>query len=155
MQMRNIMLVFDMDGTIADLYNVQDWLSSLVNEDTRPYDIAEPMFDRSMIACLEFLRNRGVKIVINSWLSKSGSDHYNKRVRNSKIQWLEKNGFPYDEVHITKYGRTKADAVRKKDGIKILFDDNKKVRKGWSLGEAYPPEQIMEVLGNLISGLDN
>ena len=39
------MIVFDMDGTIADLYNVNGWLEMLRAEDPTPYTIAEPMYE--------------------------------------------------------------------------------------------------------------
>ena len=36
-------LVFDMDGTIANLYGVNGWLEDLRNYNPRPYIVAEPM----------------------------------------------------------------------------------------------------------------
>ena len=38
--MENKTIVFDMDGTIADLYGVKGWLNYLRNEDTTPYEKA-------------------------------------------------------------------------------------------------------------------
>ena len=38
-------LVFDMDGTIADLYGVENWLSLLRAENPLPYEIAKPLYD--------------------------------------------------------------------------------------------------------------
>ena len=38
----NITINFDMDGTIADLYGVKNWLPYLEAEDTTPYAIAKP-----------------------------------------------------------------------------------------------------------------
>ena len=39
----NITINFDMDGTIADLYGVENWLDYLIAEDTTPYTEAEPL----------------------------------------------------------------------------------------------------------------
>ena len=36
-------ICFDMDGTIADLYGVQDWLTHLENENVYPYIAAKPL----------------------------------------------------------------------------------------------------------------
>ena len=36
-------IIFDMDGTIADLYGVDDWLTKLRNEDISPYLECEPL----------------------------------------------------------------------------------------------------------------
>ena len=33
-------IYFDMDGTIADLYGVDNWLEMLINEDATPYRVA-------------------------------------------------------------------------------------------------------------------
>ena len=42
-------LVFDMDGTIADLYGVEGWLDMLRGEDATPYAIANPLYDMEML----------------------------------------------------------------------------------------------------------
>ena len=42
--MMNRTLVFDMDGTIANLYGVNGWLKDLRSESDRPYRVAEPMY---------------------------------------------------------------------------------------------------------------
>ena len=38
--MENKTLVFDMDGTIANLYAVENWLEDLRSENPRPYEVA-------------------------------------------------------------------------------------------------------------------
>ena len=43
---------FDMDGTIANLYAVENWLADLRAERTRPYDMAQPMVNFSLFARL-------------------------------------------------------------------------------------------------------
>ena len=39
----NKAIYFDMDGTIADLYGVTDWLPMLMNSGSTPYRVAQPM----------------------------------------------------------------------------------------------------------------
>jgi hypothetical protein len=129
------MLVFDMDGTIADLYGVENWLTDLQTEKTRPYEIAKPLYDmKDLTNILNMLKSKGWKIVITTWLAKNASKEYNKAVAVAKKEWLAKYNFPYDEIHCIKYGTTKANCTRKKGGFQILIDDNKKVRDGWTLG---------------------
>lgn len=129
------MLVFDMDGTIADLYGVENWLSDLQAEDTRPYEIAEPLVDMNeLIDTLTELITKGWRIAVTTWLAKNGSKEYNKKTAEAKKAWLEKYNFPYDEIHCVKYGTTKANCTRTKADFQILIDDNKKVRDGWTLG---------------------
>ena len=129
------MLVFDMDGTIANLYGVKNWLPMLRAEDVTPYEIAEPLYDMIELATvLKALKNKGWKIAITTWLSKDATKEYNKAVAKAKKEWLAKYEFPYDEIHCVKYGTTKANCTRKKAEFQILIDDNKKVRDGWTLG---------------------
>lgn len=145
-------LVFDMDGTIADLYNVQNWLEDLRAENPRPYRIAKPIYDMEVLnSILETFRNCGWKIIVTTWLAKGSTKEYDKLVREAKIGWLEKYNFPYDEIHLVKYGTTKADCTRKKGGIQILIDDNEKVRKGWTLGDTIDAtENIIDKLLTLL-----
>ena len=129
------MLVFDMDGTIANLYGVDGWLEDLKAENTRPYEIAEPLYDMDELAdLLNELKKLGWLVCVTTWLAKEATKEYNKAVTKAKKEWLKKYNFPYDEIHCVKYGTTKADCTRKKAEFQILIDDKKKVRDGWTLG---------------------
>ena len=149
--MDNKTLVFDMDGTIADLYGVKGWLEYLINEDTTPYEKARPMYDMTKLRdILLTLKEVGWKIVVTTWLAKNGTKEYNDRTRKVKLDWLAKYDFPYDEIHLVKYGTTKANCTRKIGGYQVLVDDNEKVRKGWNLGQTINAnENILEKLVNL------
>lgn len=129
------MLVFDMDGTIVDLYGVENWLTYLRNEDVFPYVNAEPMYDMlDLMETLHRLKENGWSVCITSWLAKGASKDYDNLVRQAKKDWLDRFMFPYDELHFVKYGTTKANCTRHKADFQILVDDNMKVRKGWTLG---------------------
>ena len=150
------MICFDMDGTIADLYAVQNWLPMLRAFDPPPYAVAEPMWDMAKLAdLLRLAQAQGIEIRVITWLSKDSNPEYDRAVREAKREWLEAQGFPFDHFHGVKYGATKADSVRKylgEDESAILFDDNAKVRAGWHLGTAVNPTDcdILEVLRNLV-----
>ena len=129
------MLVFDMDGTIANLYGVENWLDDLQNEKTRPYEEAKPLYNMEELKeILNTLRSLGWLVCVTTWLAKEATKEYNKAVTEAKKAWLAKYDFPYDEIHCVKYGTTKANCTRHKADFQILFDDNKKVRDGWTLG---------------------
>lgn len=136
-------ICFDMDGTIADLYAVEDWLPKLRAEDASPYLDAKPMWDMEALAgILRQLQNQGITITVITWLAKDSSAEYKKAVREAKLAWLEKYDFPFDHFHGVQYGATKADSVRKFTNNAWLIDDNEKVRSGWHLGEAIDPAEV-------------
>ena len=43
------MICWDMDGTMASLYGVDNWLSKLRAEDASPYEDAAPMWDMELL----------------------------------------------------------------------------------------------------------
>ena len=94
------------------------------------------------------LKNKGWKIAVTTWLSKNATTEYDNAVRKVKLEWLNKYEFPYDELHMVKYGTTKANCTRKNKGFQILIDDNDKIRNGWTLGGTINPTE-----GNLIENL--
>lgn len=146
-------LVFDMDGTIADLYGVKGWLKMLRAEDPTPYEKAKPLYDMVLLtAILWVLKNDGWWIAVTSWLAKDSTSEYDAKVRQAKKDWLDRYGFPYDELHFVKYGTTKANCTRKHGGFQILVDDNEKVRNGWHLGDTINAnENIIPILSGLIA----
>ena len=145
-------LVFDMDGTIANLYGVENWLEMLRAEDPTPYIVAQPMYDMDTLkVVLEMLKLQGWTIAITSWLSMGSTREYDKLVRQAKREWLERYDFPFDEIHLVAYGTTKANCTRKNGGYQILVDDNEKVRNGWNLGGTINAnENILEKLVDLL-----
>jgi len=141
-------LVFDMDGTIADLYGIDNWLSLIRMENTSPYEKAKPLYDMdSLDELLKIFKSCGWRIVVTSWLAKDSSADYDERVRKAKLEWLKRYDFPYDEIHLIKYGTTKANATRRLGGFQVLVDDNEKIRKGWKLGDT------IDANGNIITEL--
>lgn len=145
-------LVFDMDGTIADLYGVENWLNDLKAENPRPYEVAKPIYDMFILnTLLAIFKTKGWHIVVTTWLAKDSSEEYNRLTREAKLAWLEKYDFPYDEIHLVKYGTTKANCTRKLGGFQVLVDDNETVRNGWHLGDTINAnENIIEKLIDLL-----
>ena len=64
-------IYFDMDGTIADLYSVDDWLDKLRDENATPYIEAGTLLNMARLArLLNQLQDDGYTIGIISWLSR-------------------------------------------------------------------------------------
>lgn len=128
-------IVFDLDGTLADLYSVPEWLEKLRSYDATPYSAAKPIYDaEELVPLVAELKDRGFRIIITSWLSKVSTKEYDSAVREAKKEWLAKYGFPYDEIHLVKYGTPKTKCSRGKAKYQILVDDNEEVRSKWTLG---------------------
>ena len=154
--MKNLkMICFDMDGTIADLYGVENWLTDLENGNVRPYVEAEPLLDMDRLgeALMQFA-NLGVEIRIITWLGMDADVEFKNATRIAKAEWLETYNFPFDKAHMVQYGTTKANCIRKElaeDEYAILFDDNEKIRNGWHLGEAYGVNNIIGTLYTILA----
>jgi hypothetical protein len=137
---------FDMDGTIADLYGVSNWLEDLLHEDVRPYVEARPLVNLQALArVLNRLIRAGYEVNIISWTSRNGSEEYNEAVRQAKIKWLRQHlaSVQFSEIIIIPYGTPKE---LFSDGI--LFDDEEHNRTAWGEG-AYTEKEIFEILKNL------
>ena len=128
-------LVFDMDGTIVDLFHVDSWCEKLNSGDFTPYTEAAAIYDEKKLnTVLNKLKSNGYRIIVVSWNIKGyPQKEAQKDIRKRKIKWLLKKDFPIDELHIVKYGTNKFDVIRKKHGkeLCILIDDNKNVRMQW------------------------
>ena len=139
---------FDMDGTIADLYGVENWLPMLRASDPAPYMLAKPLVRLSALArVLNRLQAEGYEIGVISWLSKTGTPRYNAEVTAAKYAWLAKHlpSVDFDEIHIVPYGTPKQIFAKPDD---ILFDDEERNRNDWT-GKAFDADNIMGVLKNL------
>ena len=148
----NKVIVFDMDGTIADFYGVEGWLDDLNASNPRPYEVAKPLVDMVVLnELLKLLKAQGWTICITSWLANGSSRDFDKLVKIAKRNWLAKYDFPYDEIHLVKYGTTKANCTRHHKGYQVLVDDNADVRKGWNLGHTINAnEDILSALAELL-----
>ena len=139
-------IFFDMDGTIADLYGVENWLDYLIASDTLPYAVAKPLLKLNSLArILNRLQREGYRIGIISWLSKNGTEEYNNAVTETKKNWLKKHlaSVHFDEINIVKYGTPKQVFARTENDI--LFDDEEKNRNNWT-GKAFDVNAILETL---------
>lgn len=143
-------IYFDLDGTLANLYSVDNWLDKLRAFDASPYMDAVPMVNMSLLArYLNRLHAIGYHIGIVSWTSKVSTNDYHEAVSNAKRKWLHKHlkSVQFDEINIIPYGTPKQEVVDMVGGI--LFDDEERNRTTW-LGQAYDVDNIIGVLKSLL-----
>lgn len=142
-------IYFDMDGTIADLYGVENWLENILQRNIRPYKEAKTLIRMASLArLLNKLQRQGYIIGIVSWLAKNSTEEYNRRIEEAKVNWLHKHlpSVQWNEVHIVDYGTPKEEVVKYNTGI--LFDDEESNRNNWT-GIAYDEKNIIEILKGL------
>ena len=136
---------FDMDGTIVDLYGVENWLEMLIAHDETPYAIAKPIVNLSVLARLmNKAQRKGFEICIVSALAKDSTTEYDERVRNAKIKWLANHlkSVHFDEIRFVPYWYTKNDV---NTGADVLFDDEERHLEKWT-GTAVHASKMIETL---------
>ena len=142
-------ICFDMDGTIANLYGVENWLAMLINHDATPYKKATALVNMNQLArTLNKLQKLGYEIGIISWLAKNSNADYDTAVTKAKKAWLKKHlhSVHFDFVEVVPYGTDKNLVCV--DSADILFDDEENNRKNWN-GIAYNVNNILEILKGL------
>lgn len=147
-------IYFDLDGTVAGLYDYPNWLDLLHNEDTTPYEQAAPLTDmRALNTLLENFIALGVTIGVISWSAMGGSKEYNRATRKAKREWVTKYLPCVSEFHVVKYGTPKH-KVRKLNHS-ILVDDNAEVRANWKGAtiDASNPANTLNELEKLLVNL--
>lgn len=129
----------DMDGTIADLYGVDNWLENLQSENVEPYKKAKTLYNENELADLFRELSKKFNLGIISWAAKNASADYLTKIRKSKIEWLKNKGLLnfLDMVYITEYGRNKSDFCKMFSESGILVDDDDKNLQEWELGDIY------------------
>lgn len=134
---RNKQVVYlDMDGTIADLYGEQDWLSKLRKEQSGLFSNLKPMVSESRL--LELFPESEYDIRILTMLPKGASKEYEQVVTAEKNQWLD-TYFPSITKRIfKKYGNNKN---LKGSTRAVLIDDNEEIRNNFR-GLAISPVRL-------------
>lgn len=144
--MRTIWL--DMDGTIANLYGVEGWLSSLVAHDPTPYAEAKPLVNMSALArLLHKAQRNGFQVGIVSALAKNSTQEYDEKVINTKKRWLKNHlaSVCFDEMRFVPYTFTKNNV---NNGNDILFDDEARHLEAWT-GKAINASELLKTLRTL------
>lgn len=142
---------FDLDGTLASLYEVDNWLEKLRAYDPSPYAEAKPLVRLSTLAFyIHKAQKNGWRVNVISWLSKEPTPDYDRLVTQAKIDWLKRHlpSVNFDKVFIVPYGTPKASLAGG-----ILFDDERPNRENWNKASdnnvAFDVDAILQVLHDL------
>lgn len=148
-------IYFDMDGTLADMFNYPDWLRLLHAEDVQPYRDCEPIVNLGeLVPILEQLRGLSVHVGIISWLSKGSSISYAKATKRAKMEWLQNHiRFEFDSVKICRYGAPKHNYAMDDS---ILVDDSPFCLSAWNKGRTLDATtEWVDELRNIVTTLAN
>lgn len=135
----------DMDGTMADLYGVENWLEMLTAHDETPYAIARPLVRMATLARLLNNRQReGWRVCVVSALAKNSTADYDNRVKLAKLEWLKRHlpSVQFDEIRFVSYDFVKNGV---NTGNDILFDDEARHLNAWT-GTAINATDLLNTL---------
>ena len=134
--MKKINVYLDMDGTIADLYGIENWLPRLRAEDGEIFKECAPLITEEEL--LARFPSEKYDIRILTMTPKDCSDAYHENVKAQKMEWL-KIFFPSLTKQIyMRYGHNKN---LKNSMHAILIDDSEPIRNSWK-GTALNPIEI-------------
>lgn len=139
-------IYFDLDGTLADFYSVDNWLQKILENDSSPYREARPLHNFSYLAKLMHkCQKKGIEFSIISWGSKNSTENFLAAVADEKRKWLKTHlpSVQFSEIIIAPYGTPKENY--KNSHFDILFDDEQTNRKNWKNG-AFEPQYIIPIL---------
>ena len=122
-------ILFDLDGSVANLYGHDDWLGKLRAE-VPIYEELEPLVDMAELTTIaKKLIDKGVEFGVVTWLAMGASEEYEFITSMEKFRWCKKympyitefEAQPYGTPKQTNYHHCKC----------ILIDDNAEVRQAF------------------------
>lgn len=131
--MKKQIVYLDMDGTIANLYGMENWLKDLENEIEGVFIKCKPFITEKEL--LKYFPVEKYELRICSMTPLNASEKYCKIVIKEKNEWLDKH-FPSITHRVyMKYGKSKN--LRNSERH-ILIDDNATIRNNFKGLALYP-----------------
>lgn len=122
-------ILFDLDGTVANLYGYNNWLEKLRAE-VPIYEELEPLVDITELTTIaKKLIDKGVEFGVVTWLAMGASEEYEFITSMEKYRWCKKYIPFITEFECQPYGTPKQTNYRNRQCI--LIDDNAEVRQAF------------------------
>lgn len=135
--MKKQIVYLDMDGTIANLYGIENWLDGLRQEKNGLFLNCDILVSQEKL--FSIFPQEIFDIRILSMTPKDATKEYCETVKQEKNLWLDKH-FPALKKRIyLKYGHNKN---LKNSKNAILVDDNEMIRNTWN-GLALNPKGLL------------
>lgn len=131
-------IYLDMDGTIADLYGMENWLDRLINQDSSVFADCRPLCTEEEL--LHYFPITEYQIIIATMTPKKATKQYHNEVALVKREWLRQY-FPIlanAPQYFLPYGDDKniVKTFTRLEGM--LIDDNQAILDSW-VGESHFP----------------
>lgn len=121
-----MIILFDLDGTLGNLYGRKNWLEELRNE-IPVYEDLEPLIDMKKLNEIAYkLKSVGVDFGVVTWLSMGASESYELITSMEKYRWCKKYIPFITEFECQPYGTPKQTNYHNRKCI--LIDDNAEIR---------------------------
>jgi len=144
-------IVFDLDGTLYDLYGVPDWEKKLREEKENIFLEGKSFLNKDFYEIIEELLKNGFSFDVATWLPMFATKQYEEKCRKEKERWVKENLKFVKNIYIDAYGVPKQKMVKEKSSLMILIDDNLEVCKDWATKKQ---RQYKNVKDNLIEILE-
>ena len=133
MKNNKTIIYLDMDGTIADLYGIADWLPRLRNEDNSVFEECKPLITEEELQ--RYFPTAKYDIRICSMTPKGATKEYCENVISQKNRWLNEYFPSISKRYYLPYGTNKN---YKNSRSHILVDDNELIRSNYRGKALYP-----------------
>ena len=121
-----MIILFDLDGTLGNLYGRKNWLEELKSE-IPIYEDLEPLVNMEELNAIAYkLKSVGVEFGVVTWLAMGASENYEFITSMEKYRWCKKYIPFITEFECQPYGTPKQTNYRNRQCI--LIDDNAEVR---------------------------
>lgn len=142
-------IIFDMDGTIADLYNHPEWLP-MIRSEKNIFNLLEPMVAPFLLDMVIKKLQTVCEVKVITWLPMNATSEYKKVCTKDKKSWISTFFPSIKKVHAIQYG-AKKHYVKGLSENAVIFDDNKQVRAEWAKSGriAFDETNIIKTLLNI------
>ena len=124
-----MIILFDLDGTLGNLYGRKNWLEELKSE-IPIYEDLEPLVNMEELNSIAYkLKSIGVQFGVVTWLAMGASEEYEFITSMEKYRWCKKHIPFITEFECQPYGTPKQTNYHHCKCI--LIDDNAEVRQAF------------------------
>lgn len=128
----SVKIYFDLDGTVYNLYGVNEWEPKLRAENPNVFREGSFIGDYQefMNICNKLLE-KGVQFGVITWLPMQASPEYEVECELVKREWVQRYMPFVSEFTAQSYGVPKQNAIIKRAKTMYLLDDNTEICEMW------------------------